>query len=42
MLKLDKKLKQAYPRPKKLASFAWKIPDKKIAAEKDGVYLYKY
>jgi hypothetical protein len=42
MLKLDKKLKEVGPSPKKLASFAWKIPGKKIVSEKDGVYLYKY
>lgn len=42
MMKLDKKLEETRPRPKKLASFAWKIPGKKFVAEKDGVYLYKY
>jgi hypothetical protein len=42
MLKLDKRLKTTKPRPKKLASFAWKIPGKKISAEKDGVFLYEY
>lgn len=42
MAKLDKKVKHQKPRPKKLASFAWKIPGKDIAREKNGVYLYKY
>lgn len=43
MKKLDKKIIQNYPGKKvKLASFAFKIPDKEIAKEKDGVYLYEY
>jgi hypothetical protein len=43
MEKLDKKIVQNYPDKKiKLASHAFKIPDKKIAKEKQGVYLYKY
>ena len=42
MVKLDKKIRRQKPRPPKLASFAWKMPGKKITAEKDGVYLYSY
>lgn len=43
MEKLDKKIIQNYPEQKvKLASFAFKIPDKEIAEEKNGVYLYNY
>lgn len=43
MKKLDKKIIQNYPEQKvKLASFAFRVPDKKIAAEKNGVYLYNY
>lgn len=43
MKKLDKKIIQNYPEQKvKLVSFAFKIPDKKIQEEKDGVYLYNY
>lgn len=43
MKKLDKKIIQNYPEQNvKLASHAFKIPDKEIFAEKDGVYLYNY
>lgn len=43
MKKLDKKIIQNYPEKKvKLVSFAFKIPDKKIALENNGVYLYNY
>jgi len=43
MKKLDKKIIQNYPEQAvKLASFTFKIPDKKIAKEKLGVYLYLY
>ncbi len=43
MEKLDKKIIQNYPEQKvKLASFAFKIPGKDIAKEKNGVYLYTY
>ncbi len=42
MLKLDKKIAAHKPPPPKLASFAWKMPGKKISAEKNGVYLYEY
>lgn len=43
MKKLDKKIIQNYPEHTvKLASFTFKIPDKEITKEKDGVYLYTY
>jgi len=43
MEKLDKKIIQNYPEQKvKLTSFAFKIPDKEIVEEKNGVYLYNY
>lgn len=43
MEKLDKKIIQNYPTQKvKLASLAFKIPNKKPLKEKDGVYLYEY
>jgi len=39
MPKLDARMLEV---KKPLVSFAFKIPGRKIAAEKDGVYLYKY
>ncbi|HSX05613.1 MAG TPA: methyltransferase domain-containing protein [Candidatus Saccharimonadales bacterium] len=39
MPRLDKRMQHI---KKPLASFAFKIPDKPIQAEKAGVYLYKY
>jgi hypothetical protein len=43
MKKLDKKIIQNYPgKTVKLVSVAFKIPDREIAQEKDGVYLYEY
>lgn len=42
MDRLDKKVTQEYRRPVKLISFAFKIPHKKPAQEKDGLYLYTY
>lgn len=42
MPKLDKKIVQWNRRPVKLVSFAFKIPDKPIVAEKHGLYLYNY
>lgn len=43
MKRLDKKIIQNYPEQKiKLVSFAFKIPEKHISEEKNGVYLYKY
>ena len=42
MSKLNKKVMQYSDKPVKLVSFAFKIPDCRPSAEKDGVYLYKY
>lgn len=42
MKKLDKKVIQFAHNPVKLVSFAFEVPDKKPAATKDGVFLYKY
>lgn len=42
MLKLDKKIKAEVTKPTKLASFAFKVPSKKIAKVKSGIYLYQY
>lgn len=43
MDKLDKKITQQYSDQNiQLASFAFKIPGKKVKAQKDGVYLYAY
>lgn len=42
MPRLDKKLKKEGRKGLKLASHAFKIPGKKIAAEKYGVFLYRY
>jgi SAM-dependent methyltransferase len=42
MKKLDKKIMQFKNKPVKLVSFAFQIPQKKIAQEKQGVYLYLY
>ncbi|HSW85083.1 MAG TPA: methyltransferase domain-containing protein [Candidatus Saccharimonadales bacterium] len=42
MLKLDKKIIQYPHKPIKLVSFAFTIPDREIAKEKRGVFLYKY
>ena len=42
MERLDNKLKKYIFKPVKLASFAFKIPNKKILKQKNGVFLYKY
>lgn len=42
MHRLDKKCIQYQYKPVKLASFAFRIEDKKAAAEKQGVFLYDY
>lgn len=42
MEKLDKKMNQEVKKPTKVASFAFKIPNKKIIRTKDGIYLYQY
>jgi hypothetical protein len=41
MLKLDKKIMQDIGHAK-LVSYAFKIPNRKIAQEKNGLFLYKY
>lgn len=42
MIKLDKKINKEKNKPIKLASFAFKIPDKKPVEEKKGIFLYQY
>lgn len=42
MQKLDKKIIQDCPKPVKLVSFAFKIPNKQVSKEKQGLYLYRY
>lgn len=42
MLKLDQKVDKEVKKPTKVASFAFKIPNKKIVRTKDGIYLYQY
>ena len=42
MSKLNKKCIQYSHKPVKLASFAFKVPDRRPAAQKNGVYLYTY
>jgi SAM-dependent methyltransferase len=42
MSKLDGKLAAYEHKPVRLVSFAFKVPGSQPAAEKDGVYLYKY
>lgn len=43
MPKLDKKITQTYKqKPVKLVSFAFEIPGRKPALERNGLYLYKY
>lgn len=42
MDKFDQKMKSSQERPTKVASFAFKIPDKKPIKEKNGVFLYEY
>lgn len=43
MEKLNNKIVQEYSGKKiKLVSFAFKIPSKTVAAEKQGIYLYQY
>lgn len=42
MERLDNKIVQESSAGVKLVSFAFVVPDKKIQAQKDGVYLYKY
>lgn len=42
MTRLDTKIVQESSKPVKLVSFAFKIPEKKIFKEKQGVFLYTY
>lgn len=45
MKKLDAAVtrwQQEHKRPVRLASFAFKIPDKPVAVERDAVYIYEY
>lgn len=42
MGKLDKRIAQWHTRPVRLASVAFRIPGRKPAAEKYGVFLYRY
>lgn len=42
MEKLDTKITQNYPEGIKLVSFAFTVPSKKPAKEKNGLYLYSY
>ncbi len=42
MDRLDKKIIQETSKPVKLVSFAFKIPDKEVAAQKEGIFLYHY
>ncbi len=42
MNKLDRKIINQKLYPTRLASFAFKIPGKKVNSEKDGVFLYNY
>lgn len=42
MAKLDRHITAWHTQPVKLASFAFRIPNKKPVAKKDGVFLYEY
>lgn len=42
MSKLDTKIVQESSKPVKLVSFAFKIPNKSITKENQGVFLYRY
>ncbi len=42
MEKLDNKMKNEVKKGTLLASFAFQIPDKKIAKQSNGIFLYKY
>jgi SAM-dependent methyltransferase len=42
MSRLNKKIIQSIDHPVKLVSFAFGVPGKTAAAEKNGLYLYKY
>lgn len=42
MPRLDEKARRELAKPTKVASFAFKIPGKKITREQAGIYLYQY
>lgn len=42
MEKLDRYIRLWHRQPVRMASFAFKIPDREIIAEKSGVFLYEY
>ncbi len=42
MRRLDNRLQEWHDHPVRMASFAFKIPDKEPIAEKDSVFLYEY
>lgn len=42
MTKLDRTIRAWQSKPLRLASFAFAVPDKKVRAERDGVFLYDY
>lgn len=42
MGKLDQRIELWHPKPIKLASFAFAVPDREPIATKEGVYLYQY
>lgn len=42
MPKLNKKIIHSYHKPVKLISFAFAIPERKIDAQNDGIFLYIY
>lgn len=42
MPKLDRYIAKHYKRPVRLASFAFKIPTRKVTAEREGIFLYNY
>jgi len=42
MPKLDRKVKNESRRPLKVVSFAFRIPERKMVDEKNGLFLYEY
>lgn len=42
MGKLDQRIELWHPKPIKLASFAFTVPDREPLATKEGIYLYQY
>lgn len=42
MEKLDKKITDEITKPIKLVSFAFPITDKELAAQKEGIFMYRY